>query len=160
MAPSSSSSSLTKSLTSEATRSGSVGEWIVGLLFLVYLIMGYRTPEPLASWIDTLPGKIVVVLLFLSLFAVAHPLLGVLGLLVAFQLIRQSSATTGSTALAKYQPNEARKSEHLSAFQQFPYTLEQEVVKKMTPQHSTGYSESPASYKPVLPDLHDATSLH
>jgi hypothetical protein len=157
MAPS---SSLTKSLTSDrAIRQGSVGEWIVGLLFLIYIIMGYRTPEPLASWVDTNIGKVVVVVLFLCLFAVVHPLVGVLGLLVAFQLIRQSAATTGSTALAKYQPNEARKSEHLSAFNQFPYTLEQEVVKKMTPQHSTGYSETQASYKPVLPDLHDATPL-
>jgi hypothetical protein len=137
-----------------------MGEWILGVLFLIYLIMGYKTPEPLASWVDNTAGKVIVVLIFLSLFFVVHPLVSTLGLLVAFQLIRMSSETTGTAALMNWKPSEDKKMEHLSAFQQFPYTLEQEIVKKMTPQHGSGFlGESTASYKPVLNDIHDATLL-
>ena len=46
-----------------------------------------------------------------------------------------------------------------TAFNQFPYTLEQEVVAKMAPIVRSGSSLSSASYKPLLDNLHDASPL-
>jgi hypothetical protein len=47
-----------------------------------------------------------------------------------------------------------------SAFNQFPYTLEQEVVKKMAPIVRSGSTLSKPSYKPLLDNLYDASPIN
>jgi hypothetical protein len=89
-----------------------------------------------------------------------NPLLAVLSLFVAFDLIRRSSMTTGFDALQRFAPSEEKKSSQFSAFNQFPYTLEQEVVAKMAPIMKSGFSLSQASYKPLLDNLYDASPLN
>ena len=139
-----------------------MGQLILAILFVIYLIMGYQTPEPVAGLIDSLPGKIVVIIAALSLFANVHPILGVLGLLVAYDLIRRSSVTTGTDALKKYLPTQEKVNSQFSAFNQFPYTLEQEVVKKMAPMNRSNefYGGPGQSYKPVLDNIHDSAYIH
>jgi len=46
-----------------------------------------------------------------------------------------------------------------TAYNQFPYTLEQEVVAKMAPIMKSGSSLTQASYKPLLENLHDAAKI-
>jgi hypothetical protein len=46
-----------------------------------------------------------------------------------------------------------------TAFNQFPYTLEQEVVAKMAPIVRSGSSLNTASYKPLIDNNYDATNL-
>jgi len=136
-----------------------MGELILMILFVIYLIMGYKTPEPVANMIDTLVGKIAVLLMVLFLFLYTNPVLAVLSLFVAFDLIRRSSMATGLDALKKYEPSEEKKTSQFTAYNQFPYTLEQEVVKKMAPIIQSGSSLKKASYQPLLENLHDAASL-
>ena len=131
---------------------------ILSILFVVYLVMGYKMPDSIASIIDTTLGKIVVVLVALMLFAYSNPVLGVLSLLVAYQLIRSSSIKTGLAALEKYYPTEQKKWSPFSPTNQFPYTLEQEVVKNMTTQKfNETYVKAP--YRPILDDTYDAAPL-
>ena len=132
----------------------------LAILFIIYLIMGYETPEPLANVIDTLVGKIVIFIMIIFMFMHANPILAVLSLFVAFDLIRRASAVTGIDALKKYLPTEQKKSSQFTAFNQFPYTLEQEVVKKMAPIVQSGSSLTKASYKPLLENLHDASTIN
>ncbi len=136
-----------------------MGELTLVILFIIYLIMGYKTPEPIASVIDTLVGKIVIILIVIYMFMHNNPILAVLALFVAFDLMRRSSMTTGIDALQKYAPTEEKKSSQFSAFNQFPYTLEQEVVKKMAPIVQTGSTMTKPSYKPLLDNLYDASPL-
>ena len=114
---------------SDLFKKENMGQVILCILFIVYLIMGYKMPDSIATVIDTSFGKILVIIMALMLFSYANPILGVLGFFVAFDLISKSSATTGSYALERYVPTETKKSSNLSAMNQFPYTLEQEVVK-------------------------------
>ena len=137
-----------------------MGELILIILFIIYLIMGYKTPEPIASMIDSLSGKIVIVIIVIYMFMHTHPILAILALFVAFDLIRRSSMATGIDALKRYAPSEERKSSQFSAFNQFPYTLEQEVVKKMAPIVQSGSSLSKPSYKPLLENLYDASPIN
>jgi len=138
-----------------------VGQVVLILLFIVYLIMGYQTPEPLASAIDTIYGKVIIILIAISLFLYANPVLGVLGFFVAFDLIRRSTMATGTYALEKYMPTEEKKATNLSYYNQFPYTLEQEVVKKMAPAKSgPDLMGSAPSYTPILDNLYDAAPLN
>ena len=137
-----------------------MGELILIILFIIYLIMGYKTPEPIASMIDSLAGKIVIIVIVIYMFMHTHTLLAILALFVAFDLIRRSSLTTGIGALQRYAPSEVKKSSQFSAFNQFPYTLEQEVVKKMAPIIQSGSSLSKPSYKPLLENLYDASPIN
>jgi hypothetical protein len=58
------------------------------------------------------------------------------------------------------QPSEYNKFAQFTAFNQFPYTLEQEVIKQMVPTMTPGNSISKPSYKPILDDLHDASDIN
>ena len=136
-----------------------VPQLVLSVLFVIYLLVGYRIPEGLAQVVDTTLGKVLVSLVALFLFAYSNPILGVLGLLVAYQLIKSASVKTGMAALEKYYPTEEKKWSPFSPAHQFPYTLEQEVVKNMTTQKfNTEYVKAP--WRPVLDDTHDATPVN
>ena len=137
-----------------------MGELVLVVLFIIYLIMGSKTPEPVAGMVDTLVGKIAIFIIIIYLFMHANPILAVLALLVGFDLIRRSSMATGIDALRRFAPSEEKKSSQFTAFNQFPYTLEQEVVAKMAPVMKSGSSLSQASYKPLLDNLYDASPLN
>ena len=127
-----------------------IGELSLVILFIIYLIMGYKTPEPVANAVDTMIGKIVILMIVVYLFMHSNTILAVLSLFVAFDLIRRSSVSTGIDALRQYEPTELKKSSQFTALNQFPYTLEQEVVKKMAHIVQGGSSMNKASYSPIL----------
>jgi hypothetical protein len=136
-----------------------IPQTILAILFIIFLIMNYKIPENLASIIDTTIGKIIIVFIVLILFAYSNPILGVLSLLVAYQLIYRATSTTGLGALQEYYPTEEKKWSPFTPTHQFPYTLEQEVVKNMTTQKfNTTYTKTP--YKPILDDTYDAAPLY
>ena len=131
---------------------------VLVMLFIIYLVLGFKMPEPIASIIDSSLGKIVVGLAVLMLFVYSNPILGVLGVLVAFQLINTSSEKTGMYALEQFYPTEEKKWSPFTPTHQFPYTLEQEVVKQMASQKFNGnYVKAP--YRPMLDDTHEAAPI-
>lgn len=137
------------------------GEVILSVLFVIYLVMGYDTPQQVANVIDTLFGKIILFIIVAYMFLNCNFILAILALFVVFDLIRRSSSSQMSIATSiKYQPSEENKSAQFSAFNQFPYTLEQEVVQKMVPTMTPGNSLSKPSYQPMLEDLHDASNVN
>ena len=137
-----------------------MGEFILVVLMIIYLVMGFKTPDLIANMIDNIIGKVVVIFVVIYLFMHANPILAVVAALVAFDLMRRSNNATGLGALAAYAPSEQKKMSQFTAFNQFPYTLEQEVVAKMAPIVRSGTSIMPPSYKPLLDNLHDATHLN
>ena len=137
-----------------------MGELVLVILFIIYLILGFKTPEPVANLVDTLVGKIVIFFIVIYLFMHANPILAVLAALVAFDLMRRSNDATGLGALSAYAPSEKKKMSQFTAFNQFPYTLEQEVVSKMAPIVRSGSSITPPSYKPLLENLYDASPVN
>ena len=133
-------------------------ELVLSALFVIYLVIGYQVPDGVACMIDSTLGKIIVLLVALMLFAYSNPVLGVLALLVAYQLIIGSSIKTGMAGLEEYYPTEEKKWSPFTPTHQFPYTLEQEIVKNMTTQKfNTEYVKAP--FRPVLDDTHDASPL-
>ena len=137
-----------------------MGEFILVVLMIIYLVMGFKTPDLIANMVDNIIGKVVIILVVIYLFMHANPILAVVAALVAFDLMRRSNDTTGLGALAAYAPSEQKKMSQFTAFNQFPYTLEQEVVAKMAPIVRSGTSIMPPSYKPLLDNLHDASPLN
>ena len=132
---------------------------ILSILFIIYLVMGLKMPDNVATMIDTTVGRIGIIIVALMLFAYSNPILGVLSLVVAYQLIRTSTIKTGLAALEEYYPTEEKKWSPFTQTHQFPYTLEQEVVKNMTTQKfNASYVKAP--YKPILDDTYDASPLN
>ena len=131
-----------------------VSQNVLTLLFVIYLILGLNTPKPIAQIIDTLIGKIVVILLAIYLFIYTNPILGVIGFFVAYDLIRRSSVATGNFGIDNYLPTEETKQAKMSSYNQYPYTLEQEMVKKMVPVVTKDMTT--ASYVPMTDDVYDA----
>jgi hypothetical protein len=128
------------------------------ILFIIYLVMGLKIPDTLANVIDSQVGKIVVALMALLLFGYSNPILGVLGIMVAYHLIKTSSDKTGTAALERHYPSEEKKWSPFTPIHQFPYTLEQEVVKQMASQKfNANYVKAP--YRPTLNDTHDASLI-
>lgn len=132
---------------------------VLAVLFALYLIVGYKLPQGVANMVDSTIGKIIVVIIALMLFAYSNPVLGVLALLVAYQLIKGASVKTGMAGLEQYYPTQAKKWSPFTPTHQFPYTLEEEVVKNMTTQKfNTEYVKMP--FRPTLEDTHDASPLN
>lgn len=138
---------------------GHRAQLVLVVLMVIYLIMGFKTPNVIANIVDTILGKVVITLVVIYLFMHCNPILAVLAALVAFDLMRRASQATGLDALQKYMPSEDKKMSQFTAFNQFPYTLEQEVVAKMAPLVRSGSPLSSASYKPMLNNLYDASPL-
>jgi hypothetical protein len=141
-----------------------MGQLILSILFVIYLIMGYNTPMSLAELIDTPVGKIAVIIVALCILSTSNPILGILALFVAYELIRRSSLALRGD-YKNYIPSESKKSDQFSAFNQneFPYTLEQEMVGKMTIQNNNinlSFNESTSNFKPILDNTHNASMLN
>lgn len=145
---------------SELFKKEHTGEFILIILIIIYLVLGFKTPEMVAVMVDNIIGKVVIILIVIYLFLHANPILAVLAALAAFDLMRRSNDATGLGALAAYAPSEQKKMSQFTAFNQFPYTLEQEVVAKMAPIVRSGSSLTPPSYKPLLDNLYDASPLN
>ena len=156
-------------------------EVILGTLFIIYLVLGYSTPQPLAQMIHSNLGTFIVVTLFLSLFLFCNPILAILGLFVGFELIRRSEPTPTivitsppTTTTMSYSNHyesdsegfnnnslfeENKKASFFTASNQFPYTLEEEVVKVMAPPQRVGARTYQDEYQPILDTIHDAESI-
>jgi len=142
-----------------------MGEFVLVVLMIIYLILGFNTPSIIAGMVDNLIGKVVIVIIVVYLFMNANPILAVLSALVAFDLMRRSSFSSGFGpdslgSLQSYAPTEQKKMSQFSAFNQFPYTLEQEVVAKMAPIVRSGSSLTGSSYKPLLDNIYDASPIN
>ena len=129
---------------------------ILTILFVFYLIYDKKLPVPVANLVDTPLGKIAVVLLSLSLFAYANPLLAILGVCVAYFIINSASMQTGTYGLEEYTPTENKKWVSFEPRQHHSYTLEEEMVKERASQRfNTSFIKTP--WRPVLDDIHNAS---
>lgn len=136
------------------------GELILTIILIIYLILGYKTPQPIAFLVDNIVGKIVIIVIVIYMFLYTNPILAVITLFVAFDLMRRSSTSMYNNLFQSYIPSEENKMGQFTAFNQFPYTLEQEVVKKMAPIVQSGSVLTKPSYHPMLDNLYDASPLN
>ena len=144
-----------------------MGELVLFILFVIYLVMGYQTPESVAYVVNSMIGKLLLFSIVLYLFLYKNPVLAVLSLLVVFDLIRRSKYynTDAATRIEQILNPGCTDGPGMSQYpftkyNQFPYTLEQEVVKKMAPIVQSGSVLTQASFKPYLENDHDASPVN
>lgn len=129
---------------------------ILTILFVFYLITDKKLPTPVANLIDTPFGKIIIVVLALSLFAYANPLLAILGMCVAYFMINSATIQTGTYGLEEYTPTESKKWSSFEPRRNHSYTLEEEIVKERASQRfNTSFIKTP--WRPILDNNHNAS---
>jgi hypothetical protein len=157
---------------------------ILGIIFVIYILLNVQTPLFLATAIDNLFGKVVVVAIAALIFVKTNPVVGVLGFVVAYQLIKTASVTSGTYAMKHFLPSEANKMSEMQSFNEESVvpmatestsavqtasangntmtntagSLEAEMVSKMAPLVMSG-PDSKLDYKPILDGQHSAASL-
>jgi hypothetical protein len=130
---------------------------ILIILFVIFLVMGKPIPRELSNFIEKPIGTILVIGVALSLFAYSNPILAILGVFVAFEMIRRSGALDSHL----YMPTEAKKWENIKDIRHVEYTLEQEVIKNMAPVIEPRLLSyfGKDSFKPIVDYTHNAASL-
>ena len=131
---------------------------ILGVVFIVYILMHVRTPHAIAPAIDSVLGRVVVAAVAVVVFTQSKPVIGVLGLIAAYLLIQRSSVETGSHAIHTALTSERAKVKDFNRYNQFPVTLEEEMVKKMAPLVKHPAAKN-ANYTPVLDRTHHAAPV-
>ena len=128
--------------------------YVLAALLAVFIVFDVKIPHTIASMVDSIVGKIAIIVLALSLFS-AHPLVGSLALVAAYVLIMRSSNSTGSRPAKLFIPTETKKLRKMRKMNVKQETsLEESVIKNMIP--SVGKPLGPGKFKPVLDKLHSA----
>ena len=127
------------------------------LIFLLgsFFVAGFDLPDSVSNVVDTLPLKISMFFVCIYLFIYRSPVLAVLFLIVVFDLMTKSSNSHSSYLKAQTEYKQAV----FSNLNERPYTLEQDMVKKMAPLVNAGTSVTRSSFFPVIENNHGAGGL-
>ena len=137
-------------------------EILLFVLFVVYIVFSIPTPFFLIPLLDSPLGLGFVIITTLYLFLYTTPILGILSIFVAYEMLRRSSKGTGSTPIMKYTPTQAKKDKYMKEMNPPTnvLTLEEEIVKQMAPIGKSDPSTyMDTSYKPVADKLIDGVAL-
>jgi hypothetical protein len=126
--------------------------YILSLVLILFIVFPIEIPKELSALVDSVLGKIVVVVMVLNLF-IAHPVLGAIGAVAGYELVKRSAGHAGahSTVMSKFIPSEKAKTSNLNI----------EIVIKSKIPYSFNLSNPAdnASYKPIQDDMHSATAI-
>ena len=104
------------------------------VIFVLYLILPIQMPDLISGAIDSPLGMLSIFIITVYLFFNANPILAVVYVFVAYELLRRSSRKTGRTTIVTYTPSQIKKDAQMAAMNPVQKeTLEEEVVDKMAP---------------------------
>jgi hypothetical protein len=135
-------------------------EVILFIVFVLYIVFQPRTPPLLAGLIDTPVGTGIVLTFAAYLLLYSHPVLGVLSIFAAYELLRRSSTVVQYIPTMLMSEDEQPKVDaKVKSFNPpAERTLEEDVVAKMAPiDVSSEYVET--GFKPVSHDVHGASPM-
>jgi predicted membrane protein len=140
----------------------SIFEMVLFVAFLLYVVLPIKTPDVLAPYIDSVFGTIFLFCITVSLFVYTNPVLGVLYILVAYEVLRRSSSKGGNSraVIMEYTPSQDNKDYDIRNMNPpVEKTIEEEVIEMRAPigkPQQTEYVNT--SFKPVADKL-DGASL-
>ena len=142
-------------------RSLSKLEMAILVLFAIYIVLDIQMPESVASYIDSPLGMVGVLLVALFMFVYYNPILGVVGLFVAYEVVRRSARMNNRVPMMTYVPTQAKKDAEMSDMNPvIPTSLEEEMVSQMAPiGKSSLITYVTSEYKPVAENVHNASLM-
>ena len=123
------------------------------ILFALFIIFDISPPLVVSQNVDTLVGRLFV-LFTVILLLFANPIIGILAAVSALELFRRSEYKKH----IQFVPSEKKKFKKLQSINQFPKTLEEEVVQTMLPTANPG-TFPPPSFRPYPEKIHGAARV-
>ena len=126
--------------------------------FIIYVVFPISTPPFLAGFIESSLGMLLLFLVTVFLFFYTNPILGVIFIFVAYELLRRSSRI-GKTSIMQYTPSQISKDAEMASMNPPKReSLEEEIVEKMAPIGKSDMSVyTPSSFKPVAENVGTAS---
>lgn len=134
-------------------------EMIALAVFVLYIVLPIENPSFISNMVDTPLGMVGVLAVTLYLFFNANPLVAILYVFVAYELLRRSAKQTGKAAIQEHTPSQIKKDVKMQKMNPVKKeTLEEEMVEKMAPiGHSDPVVFSESAFKPVAEDVGTAS---
>jgi hypothetical protein len=137
-------------------------ELLLLVIFILYIVLPIQTPDFLAGAIDSSLGMLTIFIVTVYLFFHVNPILAVVYIFVAYELLRRSANRTGRVSMIKYTPTQAKKDAELKALNPpVVETLEEQTIQKMAP---IGHSEpsifTTTTFKPVADNIKNAAFIN
>ena len=134
-------------------------EMIALAVFVLYIVFPIENPSFISNMVDTPLGMVGVLAVTLYLFFNANPLVAILYVFVAYELLRRSAKQTGKAAIQEHTPSQMKKDVKMQKMNPVKKeTLEEEIVDKMAPiGHSDPVVFSESAFKPVAEDVGTAS---
>jgi hypothetical protein len=131
------------------------------VLFVLFLVLDIYPPELVASYIDTSVGMVIILLTALYVFMNYSPIIGVVFLLVAYEIVRRAARVNNRVPMMLHTPTQAKKDAEMAAMNLAQSeSLEEEMVEKMAPVgKSSIISYTMSEFKPVASDVHNASAI-
>ena len=122
---------------------------LTAFILSIFIVFRIRLPPSVVKGMSTLVGKVLAVLLLLYLFY-ENFILGILGMIVIYEMLKQTIKDTGRSPIV----SEAV----LPVSTQFPITLEETIVNSIVP---LVQNDSPPhlNFKYSQEDIHDAAMV-
>jgi hypothetical protein len=124
---------------------------VLTLVVLAVIVMDLPLSQDLKQFINSKTGR-VGILVALAVIAYHHHLLGVVGFIAFYELLRKSSKKVS------FNPKDAVVDFLKEETTPFEMTLEEEMVAKMVPL-TKEKEEIKSNVQPLLEDLHSASEL-
>ena len=131
---------------------------IVLILVLVFILYDTSIPTDVEDFIREPFGKFVLLVIVLGSFAGFGVLVGILVMIAAYELLRRAGETHQSKIQSKLMKAPSKvyeDNQSLSAMNQFPVTLEEEVVYNMVPLVKGDLGTK--TYKPTMSEIDGTT---
>jgi len=123
------------------------------VIFVIYIIFPFHTPAFLLGTVNTPIGLVVLLVVTLYLFFYTNPILGVVYIFVAYELIRRSSLVRRGSSdnyMIRSSPSEVQRAAEMSQMNPVrKVTLEEDVIAKMAPSQIFHDNTIDSGFKPV-----------
>lgn len=130
-------------------------------VMILYVVFQVDTPEFMARTIDSPMGMITILVTALFLFYYANPVIAILFVFVAYELIRRTAFVSARDAIVEHTPSQKQKDIQMHVMNPVKTTsLEEEMISRMAPVGKSEMSQIlDTKYKPVAPKLEGASQV-
>ena len=131
---------------------------IVLVLVVIFILYDTSLPADIEEFIPF--GKFVLLVIVLGSFASFGVVVGFLVMIAAYEMLRRSGETHQSKIQSKLMRAPSKvygDNQSLSAMNQFPITLEEEVIHNMVPLVKGDLG--PKTYKPTVSEIDGTTQI-
>lgn len=130
-------------------------------VMILYVVFQVDTPEFMARTIDSPMGMITILVTALFLFYYANPVIAILFVFVAYELIRRTAFVSARDAIVEHTPSQKQKDIQMKVMNPVKTTsLEEEMISRMAPVGKSEMSQIlDTKYKPVAPKLEGASQV-